>query len=182
MILVSSNREKIKEFRRLLAPEIKVEVRKEEYDEIRSDDAAKIAAVAAEELAARLQQPVMVEDAGIFIDALHGFPGTYSKHVYNKIGLPGLVKLLEGENNRRAYYQSAIAYCEPGKKAKTFVGRCYGSIATEKRGSNGWGHDPIFIQAGKRKKYGELKKPGDVSLHRIRSAAKLKKFLLSLRK
>ena len=71
---------------------------------------------------------------------------------------------------------------EAGERPNFLVGRVYGTIAAEARGTHGWGHDPIFIPAGKRMTYGESKRQGEVGMHRIRSILKLKKFLISRRR
>ena len=66
--------------------------------EIQNDDIEIIARAAALDAARKTSLPVIVEDAGLFIDALHGFPGPYSKYVYQTLGKAGVVKLLEGQH------------------------------------------------------------------------------------
>jgi XTP/dITP diphosphohydrolase len=100
--------------------------------------------------------PFMLEDAGLFIEALNGFPGVYSKHVFFTIGLSGILRLLSGVKDRKAVFRSVYAYSNPGRKPIIVVGECYGTISTEQRGKNGFGYDPIFIPKGLRKTFGEM--------------------------
>ncbi|MEM4766442.1 MAG: non-canonical purine NTP pyrophosphatase, partial [Nitrososphaerota archaeon] len=60
-----------------------------------------------------LREPVMVEDAGLFIDALGGFPGPFSSYAYKTIGIRGILKLMEGVEDRRARFTSVIAFYTP---------------------------------------------------------------------
>ena len=98
--------------------------------------------------------PVLVDDSGIFIQALNGFPGPYSRFVEDHLGNPRVLKLMENETNREAYFKTVIAFCEPGKEPMTFSGIVEGEIAFEERGSGGFGFDPIFEYGGKT--FGEL--------------------------
>ena len=151
--LVTSNLNKLREFRSILEPKIKVEHIALEFPELRHDDSRKIAEMSAEMISQKLQKAVVVEDSGIFITALKDFPGTCSAYVHKKIGLEGILKLMNGikelgkngRTNRQCFYKSAVAYCEPGKKAISFLGTEEGIIAEEIKGRNGFGHDPIFI-------------------------------------
>src|SRR3989344_5516515 len=153
---VTRNLGKVREFKQILEPEIKVNHIEMSYPEIRGEDSVEIARHSAKELAEKLKKNVVVEDSGLFIDALNGFPGTYSATVHKKIGLKGIIKLMQGEKNRKCSYKSAVACCEPGKKAVSFRGEEKGKIAESIRGSFGFGHDPIFIPEGSSKAYGEM--------------------------
>jgi len=112
--------------------------------EIQSDNLEEIASYAARELAERLGLKVIVEDAGLFIRSLNGFPGPYSAYTYKTIGLSGVLKLMEGLSDRYAYFLSVVAYAEPGRPVKVFHGRVEGLITYTSRGSKGFGFDPIF--------------------------------------
>lgn len=90
----------------------------------------------------RLEEGLLVEDSGLFIDALPAFPGVYSAHVLRSIGCEGILRLLDEE--RGAHFMTVAAYWT-GEAVEVFVGRCTGSIATEIRGERGFGYDPIFI-------------------------------------
>ena len=175
---VTSNLGKVKEFKQILEPEIKVNHIEMAYPEIRSEDPEEIARHSAKELAEKLNKIVVVEDSGLFIEALNGFPGTYSATIHKKIGLEGIIKLMRGVKNRNCTYKSAVAYCEPGKNAISFLGEERGKIAEKVKGSYGFGHDPIFIPEGSNKTYGEMKNFIEIKKFRRRAVEKLKRYLM----
>lgn len=124
------------------------------YPELQADDLETISAYGATWCAGRLDCPVIVDDSGIFIEVLNGFPGPYSRYVEDHLGNKNILKLMEGEQNRNAVFRTVVGYCEPGKKALTFEGEVKGTIALEERGDRGFGYDPIFLY--KDHTFGEL--------------------------
>ncbi len=90
----------------------------------------------------RLQESLLVEDSGLFIDALPNFPGVYSADVLKSIGCEGILRLLD--DDRTAHFLT-VAALWTGEAVEVFVGRCDGRIATEIKGQDGFGYDPIFI-------------------------------------
>jgi len=174
---VTSNSGKVREFKQILEPEIKVNHIQISYPEIRSENPEEIARHSAQELAERLKKNVVVEDSGLFIKSLNDFPGTYSATIHKKIGLNGILKLMEGVQDRTCFYRSVVSYCEPDKKPVSFLGEEKGKIAESIRGNFGFGHDPIFIPEGSNKTYGEMKNVGEVKKFRRMAALKLKDFI-----
>ena len=130
-----------------------------------------------------LREPVLVEDAGLFIDALNGFPGPFSSYVYKTIGIRGVLKLMEDVEDRRARFLSVIAFYTPMiGSVKIFTGEVEGYIAREPRGSGGFGFDPIFIPAeGDGKTFAEqsIEEKNKLS-HRARAAREFAEWILSL--
>jgi XTP/dITP diphosphohydrolase len=126
------------------------------YPEIQADSLEEIAQQGIEHVRAKFHQAFMLEDAGLFIDALQGFPGVYSKYVFFTIGLPGILRLLQDMENRKAVFRSVYAYSEPGKKSVIVIGECQGIISKDQRGKNGFGYDPIFIPNGVQKTFAEM--------------------------
>lgn len=178
--LITGNEQKIKEFELILkGTGIRFEVLRAEKPELRSDAPCEIVKVAAKTFSERLRKAVVVEDSGLFIDALKGFPGTCTKYVHERIGNRGILRLMKGEKNRRCRYRSAIGYCEPGKEPVCFLGTEEGKIAEKEKGKIGWGQDPIFIPKGSSRTYGELRKREDLNLFRKEAILKLAKFLTS---
>jgi XTP/dITP diphosphohydrolase len=112
--------------------------------EIQDDDIENIAKASALEAAERCSLPVIVEDAGLFIEALGGFPGPYSSYVYRTIGTRGILKLMNGLENRGAYFRSVVAFCDPENSVKCFNGKAMGRISQKECGGSGFGFDPIF--------------------------------------
>ncbi len=96
---------------------------------------------------------VLVEDAGLFIDALNGFPGVYSSFVFDTIGLDGILRLLShltSENpiqlrSLRGATFEAVAMLHFKEKHYTGRGACKGYISTVIKGEQGFGYDPLFI-------------------------------------
>lgn len=122
--------------------------------EIQDDDLKRIAIVSAQDAAQRSGLPVFVEDAGLFIDALNGFPGPYSSYVYRTIDTKGILKMMERISRRDACFFSVVAYCNPDKEMQPicFEGRVKGRITHDEKGSLGFGFDPIFEPAAERRK------------------------------
>ena len=90
----------------------------------------------------RFQESLLVEDSGLFIDALPQFAGVYSAQVLQSLGCEGILRLLDAE--RSAHFLT-VAGLWTGEAVEVFVGRCDGEIAMECRGDSGFGYDPIFI-------------------------------------
>lgn len=176
--LVTSNLGKVKEFKAYLEPDIKINHIKKEYKELRSDNPEEIARESAQRLANELKKPVVVEDSGLFIKALNDFPGTCSAYIHKRIGLKGILKLMENIDDRECTYKSAIAYCEPGKKPISFLGTEKGTISKEIKGSHGFGHDPIFMPGGSNKTYGEIENCESLKKFRRKAAERLRHYLL----
>ena len=175
---VTSNKNKVKEFRQILEPEIKVNHIKMSYLELRSNNPEEIAKQSAEMLADKLKKIVVVEDSGLFIKALNEFPGTCSAYIHKRIGLEGIIKLMKGIKNRACTYKSAVAYCEPNKKPISFLGEEKGKVSGKIKGSYGFGHDPIFMPEGSNKTYGEMENYKEVKKFRRRAVLKLRYYLL----
>jgi XTP/dITP diphosphohydrolase len=147
------------------------------HREVRSDDLAEIAGEAALAAYARLGKPVFTEDSGLFINALDGFPGTYSGWVQKKIGNAGILRLLAGSGDRTAEFRAAIAYTEDGKSARTFSGSCRGAIAPAPAGESGFGYDPIFVPAGHPQTFAQNKQLKNKLSHRYQSLLEFTKYL-----
>lgn len=130
-------------------------------DEIQSESIKEIAEKSVKNAYARCNLPIFVEDAGLFIDALGGFPGPYAAYVYHTIHNGGILKLVENNADRHARFQSVIAYCDQqsGCQPKCFIGEVNGEITTIERkeqGKSGFGFDPIFQPEGSAKTFAEM--------------------------
>ena len=127
--------------------------------EIQSDDVVEVAKFASADAAKKYGRPLIVEDTGLFIDALGGFPGPYASFVFRSIGSEAILRLMGGkgkEEERRAAFRSAVAYCEPAGVPTVFRGSIVGAIAKRAAGRGGFGFDPIFIPAGHRHTMAQL--------------------------
>lgn len=122
--------------------------------EIQSDDVEEVAKFSSKWASEQLKCDVLKNDSGLFVEALNGFPGTYTHYVEETLGEDGLLKLLDGVENRKAYFKEVLAYCEYGGEPITFIGITNGVIAKEKSGEYGWSWDFIFIPDGEDKTLG----------------------------
>ena len=103
----------------------------------------------------------MADDSGLEVDALGGQPGVLSARFAGtptnyKANNTKLLEMLSGAKHRAARFRCVIALSSPEGKVKTVEGVCEGTIATEGRGSFGFGYDPLFIPKGYEKTFGEL--------------------------
>ncbi len=155
ILFATSNKAKVAEAAKILKEAgLKVRHLPFDYREIRSDSLEEIARDAVKAAYKRCKEPVFVEDAGLFIPALKGFPGTYSSWVLQKLGKDGILKLMKGVSDRSAFFEACIAYCD-ARDISVFHGKCYGTIAEEPRGNKGFGFDPIFVPEGEHQTFAE---------------------------
>ncbi|MEE6209621.1 RdgB/HAM1 family non-canonical purine NTP pyrophosphatase [Salarchaeum sp. III] len=144
MKFVTTNQGKVREAREYLADLTAVEQFDYDYTEIQSDSLADIAAAGAEEAfeAAGGDEPVIVDDAGLFVEELDGFPGPYSAYVEDTLGIDRVWELAQSLDDRRAAFRCTVAYAD-GDVVETFDGAVSGTLVAP-RGSGGFGYDPIF--------------------------------------
>ena len=170
VLFASSNKNKYQEAKKILEKfEIEVGFFKCELTEIQSESIKEIAKNKVLTAFEKCKKPVIIEDDGLFINDLNGFPGPYSSYVFKTIGNKGILKLVKTKRN--AKFQSIIAFCDRKKKPITFEANVNGKISKKIRG-HGWGYDPIFTPSGKSKTYAELSNKNKIS-HRYNA---LKKF------
>ena len=100
---------------------------------------------------------LVVEDSGLFIEALNGFPGPFSSYVYKTIGLNGILSLMHDQRKRNAYFQTSIAVASINVSPRVFTGTVRGSVSRQIRGTAGFGYDPIFIPEGFRETFGQTR-------------------------
>ena len=147
--------------------------------EIQSENLEEIAKNSLNQVLSQHKIPVFVEDAGLFIKVLNGFPGPYSSYVFKTIGLKGILNLLGKTRNREAFFLSVIAFGSPSGEQKIFTGKVLGKITFKIRGLGGFGFDPIFQPKNHKKTFGQM----DVEeknrfSHRAKAVKKLVKWLL----
>jgi XTP/dITP diphosphohydrolase len=117
------------------------------YPEIQADNLEEVVTFGVDNIKKQNIHPFIIEDAGLFIDILNGFPGVYSSYVYHTIGLKGILNLLKERDygERKACFKSVIGYCSGERNTRLFIGESQGVIAKQERGIHGFGYDPIFI-------------------------------------
>ena len=143
VLFASSNTHKYEEAEKILAEfGIKLGFFQTELVEIQDDSLSKIALQKAENAYEICKEPVIVEDDGLFIDSLSGFPGPYSSYIFDTIGNNGILKLIG--DNRYAKFVAIIAFCDSSNEPTLFHQNVEGTIS-KKIQDGGWGYDPIFI-------------------------------------
>ena len=155
IVFATSNRGKVKTLRSHLeriGMDIIVEQCALDLIEPQAATASEVARVKAKQAYEQLRCPVLVDDSSFHIYALGGFPGPYIKYMLETVGADGIVSLMEGKYDRRAYAESALAYIDETGVLYEFSARePDGHIATKvRKGENaGWGDLwKIFIPAG----------------------------------
>ncbi len=157
LILATNNQNKLREFREVLEP-LGYEVLSQSEAGVSADpeengktfrENAYIKAKAVYDLCG---EPVIADDSGLEVDALNGEPGVYSAR-YAEPGhrIEKLLKNLEGvpDEKRTARFRCCICYLDKEGDAFLAEGTCEGKIGYEKRGSNGFGYDPVFMVGDK---------------------------------
>jgi len=174
---ITGNKGKLKEAKKkFLKVDINVVQKDLGYPEIQADALEDVARFGVEHIQKRFEHPFILEDAGLFIDALDGFPGVYSSYVFYTVGLKGILKLLDEieETKRGAQFRSVFAYSEPDQKPIIFIGECQGKITFEEKGTNGFGYDPIFVPVGELRTFAQMETEEKNSFsHRGKSLDKL---------
>ena len=139
---VTTNEGKVREAMDYLGSS--VEAVNHEYLEPQASNLEEIAAYGAKACFEALpgDDPVIVDDAGLFITALDGFPGPYSAYVEETLGIKRVASLARAEDDHSASFRAVIGFSD-GAITKTFEGVVRGRIV-EPRGDGGFGYDPIF--------------------------------------
>jgi XTP/dITP diphosphohydrolase len=83
-----------------------------DYPERQADEMATVAAHGARAAYRHVGQPVIVDDTGLTIDALGGFPGPYSSYVEDTLGIERVSELARREDDNSAAFRGVIAYCD----------------------------------------------------------------------
>ena len=131
-----------------------------DYTEIQSPSMEEIAVHGAREATHEVGGPVIVDDAGLFIPALDGFPGPYSSYIENTLGIDRVWRLASELDDPAAEFRCVLAYCagETATEANAigaderdvtcFTGVVPGRLVAP-RGTGGFGYDPIFEHDGR---------------------------------
>ncbi len=123
------------------------------------------------------------DDTGLLVDALNGEPGVYSARYAGEQknaedNMAKLLKKLDDTENRKAHFKTVICLNINGKQ-HLFEGMVKGKIIHEKRGSEGFGYDPVFIPDGYTKTFAEMTlEEKSIISHRGLAVEKLVAFLL----
>jgi len=125
------------------------------------------------------------DDSGLEVDALDGAPGVHSARYASEEGHDHeannakLLKEMEGKTNRKADFKTVIAFVTSDAD-HCFEGKVNGHIINEKRGTQGFGYDPLFVPDGYEQTFAEMgpEEKNKIS-HRARAVKKFVDFLNS---
>lgn len=121
IIFVTGNAGKVKTLmRRLDDKKYKITQKSLDIPEVQANNAHEIATFKAGYAYKQVGQPVIVQDSSFHIHALGGFPGPYIKFVNETLGPHGVIKLMEGVEDRSCHFELALAYADE-EGVKPFV-------------------------------------------------------------
>ena len=180
VVFVTSNAHKAREAQLILGAAVKVV--NAELDEIQSLDVEEIARKKVIQAYYSVGKPVFVEDTGLYINGLDGFPGPLVKWMAKGLGYEGMCRAVDICDDRSAYAMTCIAMYN-GKALNSFIGRIDGRIAQHPVGKGKFGWDPIFIPRGQDKTFAQMPvaKKNGISMRSI-AMKKLGLFLLAKNK
>lgn len=145
LVLVTSNVDKWAEAQRILGrPLERVSL---ELPELQAATTAEVAREKARVAFERLQRPVVVEDAGLELTALGGFPGPFIKFWEQLGGLASICRALDTQADRSATAVCALGIAD-ASGVRVVQGRLAGEISSAPRGAGGFGWDAIFLPGG----------------------------------
>ena len=126
---------------------------------------------------------ILGDDTGLYVEALNGEPGIHAaryagEHVTDEDNRKKMLKALEGESNRKAYFKTVMALRYNDKIWYT-EGVCEGKITEEEHGELGFGYDSIFLPNESDETFGEM---SEESKNQISHRSKALKNLSSLLK
>lgn len=154
--LVTSNQHKLEEYCHGLAPlGVDVELLRADCDEIQADTLQEVVLSCLEQLKRDGHRNFMLDDSGLFVPALNGFPGVYSAYVMSTIGCQGMLRLIDGLD-RSARFECCIGVCSDELGEFTVTGVSPGRIIYEERGNGGFGYDPIFAPDGEERTFAQM--------------------------
>lgn len=157
--LATGNPHKVEEIEQALdGTGVSVEQAEVDLDEIDAEDVADVTLRKVMDAYKTIEPDgvTIVDDTGLYVDALNGFPGSHASFFLEKCGNDGLLTLMQGKDDREAYFKTCMAIYEPEKDDVTLLtGRCGGRITREQRGDEGFGYDPVFVPEGHDRTFAE---------------------------
>lgn len=148
--VITSNPGKVEEYQKELSGYgIEMVHLRHPYDEVQTSRLEEVVEKGMDAIEAEGISDFIIDDSGMFVDALKGFPGVWSAYAQKTIGNPGILKLMDGVEDRGAVFRCCIG-CSIGGERIVVTGECRGVIASSEKGTDGFGYDPIFSPDGER--------------------------------
>ncbi len=153
VVFVTGSPGKLREVERILGETLKgASLELEEIQEIAVEPVVQKKALQAYAL---LQEPVVVEDTGLYIHAWNGLPGALVKWFLRALGAKGICRLMQGEKDRTVTAKTVLGYYN-GQEYCSFTGVVVGRVPPTPRGEGGFGWDAIFEPLGCAKTFAEM--------------------------
>ena len=187
LVFATNNAHKLEEIRAILGDQVEVLSLKDIHCEADIPETADTlegnAALKAEYVYRNYGLDCFADDTGLEVEALNGAPGIYSARYAGGEGhdseanMKKLLHGMEGQDNRRAQFRTAICLIEGGKE-HLFEGVVRGEIIRYRRGTSGFGYDPVFVPEGYTETFAEMgnEEKNKIS-HRARAVQKLCAYL-----
>ena len=189
LVFASSNKNKIKEIQQLVPSDIQILSLEDIGCDVDIPETADTiegnAILKANYVTKNYGYPCFADDSGLEIDALNGEPGVYSARYAglqrnDDDNMSKVLANLQNQTNRRANFKTVIAL-NMNDEQHLFTGIINGEIIHEKRGTNGFGYDPIFVAETYDKTFAELSMEEKSAIsHRGRAVKQLISFLQNI--
>lgn len=184
LILASNNAHKVEEIKSILEDYNILTLKDINYTEEIIEDGTTFeenALIKARTICKYSGKTAISDDSGLSVELLDGRPGVYSarysKEQTDEKNIEKVLLELNGQKSK-AKFVSVIALVKPNGTELTFRGECHGEIIFEKRGTNGFGYDPIFYVPSLDKTFAELSAEQKNSIsHRKQSLEKFSQYL-----
>jgi non-canonical purine NTP pyrophosphatase, rdgB/HAM1 family len=184
LILASNNAHKVEEIKSILEDYSILTLKDINYTEEIVEDGTTFeenALIKARTICKYSGKTAISDDSGLSVELLDGRPGVYSarysKEQTDEKNIEKVLLELNGQKSK-AKFVSVIALVKPNGTELTFRGECHGEIIFEKRGTNGFGYDPIFYVPSLDKTFAELSAEQKNSIsHRKQSLEKFSQYL-----
>lgn len=158
LLFVTNNREKYTIAREeLIRYNIRLIRKPLLIDEIQSADIEEVAIKKAKAAFRAIHKPLIIMDSGLYIEALNGFPGPYTKYAEKWFGAGGLIKLIKTyTKNRKASVKKVIVYVDR-RNLKVFSSSGKGEISDRPKGNGGNWFECILMDQKTGKTLGQFK-------------------------
>ena len=152
-VLVTGNRNKLLEAERILG--FRPDNADIDLPEIQSLDLHQVVQAKADEAWQRLQRPLVVEETGLELAAMNGFPGPLVKWMLQAVGPQGIARAAHALEESRVTARCLLLYVD-GSSRLTGEGATEGRLILEPEGDQGFGWDPVFVADGETVSYAQL--------------------------
>lgn len=177
LLLVTGNPGKLAEARRLFDGEL--EAGSVDLPEIQSLDMAAILEAKADSAWEHFGRSLVVEETGLELAALNGFPGPLVKWMLEALGAEGMAQTALAHGDAGATACCTLLYVDKEVRISA-EGTCAGRLVAPARGDSGFGWDPVFQPAGSTRTYAEMTpEEKDSVSHRARAWAEFEEKLVA---